>query len=154
MKGDLTMPFERIPGVELEVNNFDARVVENPFAAPPAAMPSTVIKTTQPWAIQVNWRVIGIAAPVIFGTWYVEGYLESMGIGAELEVPEGATPMAGAGDYTVNLLVPAGFVPVTPGEPSTPFKLTVTLTARALNGVPYPMAGYIEGPILQFYTTP
>ncbi len=145
------MPFERMPGVELEVTNFDIRVVELPLASPPAAMPQTVIKTSQPWAIQVNWTVIGIARPIITGNWHVEAYLECRGPGVDVEVGEGNYAMGGV-SYGPVLLIGAGVVPVTPGEPSTPYKLTVTLTALNPAGAPYPMAGYVEGPMLQFYT--
>lgn len=144
--------FERIPGVELEVTNFDASVRE---AAPPGAAfgePQLVLRTDQDWQLNVHWEVTGVAAPIIHGTWRVEGYMESIGAGGEFELPELDVAM-GALVYNEVLLVPAAVVAaqLAPGEPSTPFKLTTTLTAVDHAGDVWPMAGFQEGPIIQFF---
>jgi hypothetical protein len=154
MKGDLTMSFyfERMPGVELEVQNFKATVREVVPAGMPVGEPQLVMRTDQAWELSVHWDVIGVAANIIFGTWRVECYLESIGPGGEFEIPELDVPM-GAHPYDVTLPVPPGFVvpQMAAGEPSTPFRLTTTLTARDPAGNIWPMAGYEEGPVVQFY---
>ncbi len=141
--------FEQMPGIDLNVTSFTATVAEQGGMAP-----STVLRTNQAWELRVHWTVTGDSAPFVRGTWRAEGYLESMGAGPEFEIPQQETPMAGPGDYTIILSVPAGQVTLAPGEQSTPFKLVTTLTARDLGGFCWPMAGYVEGPILQFYRMP
>jgi len=149
MKGDLKMfVFQKIPSIDLTVDNWSASVRE----AVPVGVgaPQTVIRTDQAWALVVHFEVIGAATPLIHGQWRIEGYLESMGPGGEFEVPEGAAAM-GQAVYNLTLNVPAGLVALAPGEASTPFKLTMTLTAVDELGHHWPMAGYDEGPIILFF---
>lgn len=145
------MHFERAPGIDLDVINFTAAVHESPVPGV-GGTPQLVLRTDQAWQLVVHWEVIGVARPNIHGTWRVEGYLESIGAGGEFEIPEGNAPMGNA-TYDVVLPVPPGFVTpqMAPGEPSTPFKLTTTLTAVDHAGHVWPMAGYEDGPVIQFF---
>jgi hypothetical protein len=148
MKGDLRMNFQQAPGADLDVTNFRATVREQTGVG--VGSPQTVIRTNQAWGIDVAYDVVGLSANWITGTWRIEGYLESIGAGGEFEIPQVNQAMR-PGAYNFFMPVPAGFVAVVPGEPSTPFKLTVTLTAKDPLGNAYPMAGYEEGPIIQFF---
>lgn len=51
--------------------------------------------------------------------------------------------------YRYNVDVPPGTV--TADHCSIPYKLVTTLTYLEVCGTPGPIAGYVEGPIIQFY---
>ena len=148
----MTFTFESMPGADLVAEDFGMKVVDIGRNAP-----QNVIKNTQPWRIEVEWHEEGLMAGVLPGNWVVDAYVESIGQGGEFKVGTAATPMAFAA-HNVVINVPAsnaaGGVPLAPGEQTTPYKLVVTLTADNGAGGRYPMAGYAEGPILQFYQTP
>jgi hypothetical protein len=142
-----TFEFERMPGVELEVTNFAAKVQE--VGGP--AEPQTVLRLGTPWQIEAEWEVIGTACASIHGNWIISGYLESIGEAAEFNLGEATVTMSGCGDHEVTLLIPGATVT----EPG-PYKLVTTLTAEDEASPPHlhAMAGYMEGPILQFFQTP
>ena len=107
---------------------------------------------------------MGAAAGNVAGNWIVDAYVESIGPGAEKHVGQVTDPFGKL--YTkheVNIPVPAsnqpGGVPLAPGQATTPYKLVITLTADQADdltpgqGTRYALAGYMEGPILQFYHT-
>lgn len=142
-----TFEFERMPGVELEVTNFYAKVQE--VGGP--AEPQTVLQLGTPWQIEAEWEVIGTACGSIHGKWIISGFLESIGTASEFNLGEVKVVMKGCGEHTVILSVPGATVT----EPG-PYKLVTTLTAEDEAAAPHlhPMAGYMEGPILQFFKTP
>ena len=139
--------FERMPGVELEVTNFYAKVQE--VGGP--AEPQVVLRLGTSWQIEAEWEVIGVACASIHGNWIISGYLESIGAAAEYDLGEVRVAMSGCGDHVGVLLIAGGTVT----EPG-PYKLVTTLTAEDEAVTPHlhPMAGYMEGPILQFFETP
>ena len=146
----MTFQWQQANGIALDVTNWSAVVRES--GAPTAAAPQTILKTDQAWTVHVHFEVSGPAAPFPHGTWHLECYLESIGAGGEFEIPEVDIAM-GAWVYDVPMPVAAGAVvpEMAPGEPSTPFKITTTLTAVDPAGTVWPMAGYEEGPIIQFF---
>jgi hypothetical protein len=148
------MPFEQAPGLDLDVDHFEVGVYEGMPGPGAFNKPATIIRTTQAWSIVVDWDEIGLFCGILPGNWRVEAYLESMGPGTDFNIGEALDPIA-CGHHQVTIPVVAGNPALAPGEFQTPFKLVVTLTAEWPGGVArYPMAGYLEGPILQFYQTP
>ncbi|MCG3160713.1 MAG: hypothetical protein JMDDDDMK_01782 [Acidobacteria bacterium] len=116
--------------------------------------PTTIIRADQAWAVDLHWDLHGALVPMISGMWVVHIYLESIGPGAELKLPDPAPEIKIpvnqiSGHYAHHFHVPAGRVPATHG--STPYKLVAAITYETQYGTPGPMAGYVEGPILQFY---
>jgi hypothetical protein len=132
--------------------------------------PTTIIRADQAWRVHIEWQTTGLAAAVMAGVFHVSAYLESIGPGADLKLPivpgpapdelnvpllSGAftalaAPDFGRRDYSRNINVPAGQVP-TDVDRSRAYKLVVAITYTEPTGAPGPMAGFREGPILQFY---
>ena len=113
----------------------------------------TVVRADQPCHIHVEWEVSGIAVPVTVGTWHVDSYFESIGPGAEMNVygPHHLMSLVpGQTKYATTIEIPAGRVPVEPNH-STPYKVVVTVVFQTPAGIPGPMAGFVELPVLQFY---
>jgi hypothetical protein len=143
--------------------------IETPFSVPGAfaatitatvqdqngVSPATIIRTNQAWAVQVNWQTTGLATGMISGTWHLHAYLESLGPGDDLNLIDPndlnipLTPGSSPVNYSARLDVPANTV-VAPHS-GTLYKLVVTLTYVEPGGNPGPMAGFVEGPVLQFY---
>jgi hypothetical protein len=87
------------------------------------------------------------------GTWHVGVFIESIGPGPELEIAllhTPLTPAAGTVSYSVDAIIPANAIAV-PDHQTMPFKLVTTVSYIQPNGQPGPMAGYLEGPIVQVY---
>ena len=79
-------------------------------------------------------------------------YLERIGPGADLDLVDPAdhiiplTPGTSPVNYFVHFDVPAGAVA------AGLYQLVVSMTYLEPTGAPGPMAGFVEGPMLQFYT--
>lgn len=125
-----------------------------PTVHPPEALlqPSTVLHINQAFRINLQWDVSGRLANTIGGNWDLHAYLEHMGDGPDLDLtdPNDHLIPLQAGNlphhYHKWFDVPAGIV-----AHDGAYKLFATLTYINLAGVPDQMAGYWEGPILQFY---
>ena len=52
--------------------------------------PSRIIDINDPWFVEVNWSLTGPLQRFICGTWDVDVYMESIGKGPELELPDEA----------------------------------------------------------------
>jgi hypothetical protein len=148
------MPFES------QFNQYSATLsaitIQGLGAEPPA--PTTIIRTTDAWEIQVELSAAGILVPALGGTWHVTAYLESMGPGPDLDLPnvfldtdEIDVPLNGGANYTFTISVPAGAVPVRPEARSSAYKLVVVVSYTDLLNNPSRMAGFVEGSMLQFY---
>ena len=145
--------FDVLPGTDLAISNFKATVyeVDNP---PPPDMEPTVIRTDQAWGVRVHFETSGNAATWLSGKWCVGVFVESIGPGQELEAgwlhvdltPGLVLPIA----YDTEIKVPAGKITV-PSHLTRPFKLVTTVSYMDPNGAVLPMAGFLEGPIVQFY---
>ncbi len=156
------MPFET-PFGNLFAGTITATVHEHD--APPGAPPLTIIRTDQDWAVNVSWETTGLATGMITGNWHLHCFLESIGTGADLDLIDPG-PSGGPSDhviplkpgtspvpYFVHFDVPAGRVNIPDPVPPAGrlYRLVVSLTYREPTGGPGPMAGFVEGPILQFY---
>jgi len=143
------MPFED-PFGTFFVGTITATVLD-----PSGNPPSTIIKTTDAWAIQVDWSAGGPVAGVMGGTWHVKVFVESIGGGFEgpvgsADVAVGSVPPAPLPrNYTTSVLVPAGTVPAGPLKVRA-YKVVSLLTYDNL-GVTWELAAYHEGPIIQIY---
>ena len=121
--------------------------------------PAQIIEIGTPWAINVNWSLKGANAHMVAGTWPGHPNRESIGPGPELSLgafadsacPSLTLPNA-SGDYFCHFDAPAGLLtPADVPHQSLPMKLVVVLTYRDTLGHLGPIAGYYEGPVLQFY---
>ena len=141
------MPFEP---QNIPVNVFSGVITAFAVLDPAGLQPTTIMRTTDTWHVQIAWRIDGIIANALAGTWQVRALLESIGPGFEGQVGPtvpinlNVDPTAPR-DYNVLITVPAG----TP--PAGTYKLVVVINYFELTGQPGFMAGYQEGPILQFF---
>ncbi|HEX5688419.1 MAG TPA: hypothetical protein VFX76_00355 [Roseiflexaceae bacterium] len=146
--------FDFLPGTDLGVSKLTATVFEvaNPPSVP-ADLETKVIRTDQAWGARIQFETTGAATSWLTGTWHVGLYLESIGPGPELELGIQHVPLTPGANpaYDVTLNVPAGAVGPVPDHQTRPFKLVTCVSYMMPDDTPGPMAGYIEGPILQFY---
>ncbi len=122
----------------------------------PGPSTNTVLDIKQPWDVTVGWTVEGLgAAWMTLTNWHVKLNVESMGPGDEKKVAE--ETILGSEyqmidfthfKYEKKLTIPAGTI----GDEGV-YKLVVILTHDGpLPGVPDRSAGFLEGPMLQFYS--
>lgn len=118
--------------------------------------PNHVLELGKPWSIEVKWETHNIpavppsnVADVLGGEWLVSAYLESMGAAFEGQVGPTVTvpyePWPGAAGWTATIHVPAT------QPPSAAVYKLATVIAYRYGGSPKPMAGFVEGPLIQFY---
>jgi hypothetical protein len=132
------------------------------FEASPVLV-SNVIATTQKWGVILEWAMTGIEARRGRGHWKAHVLLESMGPGNEYMLPSAGPVVvlnsqgvwtAATGTRTFDNI--AGKLPieidpaVDPIAPGT-YRLTTTLQYYDEADVPYPVSGFFEGPMLEFY---
>lgn len=119
---------------------------------PPGAPPSTIIRTDQDWSVHISWQTTGVCTGMITGKWHLHCYLESMGPGPDYDLIDPAdhkiplTPGPSPIPYKAHFDVKKG--KVAPGL----YRLVASLTYVEPTGSPGPMAGFVEGPMLQVYT--
>jgi hypothetical protein len=134
--------------------------------------PSRIIDINDPWVVEVDWTLTGRAQRFICGSWGVDVYMESIGPGPELELPDKPfenIPLnpIGDGHYHARFDVPAGFIKThvekwweeqleggglkRDRETDIVYKMVCTVTYKDLGGQPGPIAGFVEMPMLQFY---
>jgi len=140
------MPFEP---QNIPPGFFNGSITASAVLDPAGLQPTTIIRTTDTWHVSISWVIAGIVADALAGTWQVRAFLESMGPGFEGQV--GAT-------LNINLAVDpstprnyTALITVPPGTPAGPYKLVTTVTYLTPANQPGFMAGYEEGPILQFF---
>ena len=118
------------------------------------AKPTTIIRTDQEWGVKLHWDLKGSLAPFICGEWCIHLFLESMGPAPELKLdpyPKYEMPLdpCGDGEYYFDFRVKPGIV--TGQHCSNPYKVVVTVTYLNACHKPGPIAGFVEGPLVQFY---
>jgi len=134
---------------------FDATIsaIEHEHGGAP---PMSIIRTNQSWAVNIRWQTTGLATGMITGNWHLHCFLESLGPGADIDLVDPGdhivplTPGPSPVNYAVHFDVPAGAVGPVPAAGRL-YRLVVSLTYREPGGGPGPMAGFVEGPVLQFY---
>ncbi len=141
------MPFE----TPLPAGFFDVTMTGPTVHESGGAPPTTIIRTNQPWHVHVEWDTTGMLTGMITGNWDLHLYLESVGSGPEVDLTDPnehiipLSPGPSPRHYHFHPDVAAGAVP------AGPYRLALTLTYTDATGTPGPMAGYWEGPIIQFY---
>ena len=136
---------------DFKVSNFTAEVYEKELH-----VPKTVIRTNQDWGVNVKWETSGEASEHLEGVWSVSIWLEAIGPGDGYVIGDKhvkLTPQKGTVKYNVDIECKAGAVPLPPpaSHESQPFMLVTTVTYQWPDGAPGPMAGHIEGPLIQLY---
>ncbi len=117
--------------------------------------PNTIIRTDTDWFVDIRWRLTGSLVPLICGKWCVHLFLESMGPGPELALPDPGPEVhipldpCGDGKYRYYFEVRKGVVKAE--HCSTPYKLVVGITYLNACDQPGCIAGFVDGPMLQFY---
>lgn len=145
------MPFEVLP------MGFSATDIVATVQDAAGAAPSNVIRTDSAWSVKVEFSTDLALSGVLPGEWVISVYLESIGQGDEIKCGTKTIPLqlggSGLKNYSEVINVAAGTVSLAPGENSTPFKLVTTVTYNWPTNppTPGPMAGFSEGPIVQFY---
>ncbi len=115
---------------------------------------TTILRATDEWAVDVSWNISGAAAEFVDQSkmWTVTLFLESMGTGFEGPVGKLQVPAMGGlvQEYGPHTITIAANLALAEGNTSRTYKLVGVLTL-AQGTTPLPIAGYHEGPILQFY---
>jgi hypothetical protein len=116
--------------------------------------PNNVIELNDPWQINVNWEVHGPNASLLGGDWFVRAYLDDRdGIAASsgpvnavaIHVPVSSTPAFPVPrNYSTVINVPAGQIQ------EGLYELTVAIVYEN-TGQKFSVAGFSDGPTLQFY---
>ena len=140
------MPFE----TPLPPGNFDVTITNAAVREYGGTNPTTIIRTDQTWDVQIEWQTSGSIATWLAGNWHLQIFMESMGPGDEVvlvDSNEAVIPLVPESPhlYQYHPDFPAG--KVTAGV----YKLVLTITYTDAANNPGGMAGYWEGPIIQFY---
>lgn len=158
---DFEIPFTE---TQFHVDHLLAHVHEGPASGPltpPLPAPIGIIRTDQDWSVHVHFHTTGSLVPVLQGVWHLDLYLERMGPGPDLRLPIGPpegldvplTPGSSPQFYNPFINISAGTVPASPSGHPTAYKLVITVAYRyCRNGAFGLMAGFVEGPMIQFYT--
>jgi hypothetical protein len=110
--------------------------------------PTTIIRTDQEWFVHLKWELRGSLVAMVDGEWHIQAYLESMGTGfeGELKSPGDTLPVnPGSPLYEHRFRVPAGTVE------AGSYKLVTHISYVRPDGLPGPMAGFYEVPLVRFY---
>lgn len=126
-------------------------IVQDPAGANPE---THIIQIPDAWQVRVRWDVSGDAVTTFAedALWRVRVSIESLGPGLEAIVGEITEPVgapAAAHNYDRTVNIPGSLAGLTPG----PYKVVTVLTLEN-GGLPCPLAGYVEGPVVQFYQYP
>jgi hypothetical protein len=118
--------------------------------------PVTILEADKDFIVHILWSLSGPLAPFVAGTWYVNVFFESIGPGPELKLPVPTIsiplrPDVGINNYEARVDIPANTF--RGADATIPYKMVSTVTYRAPNGRPGPMAGFVESPVLQLYVT-
>lgn len=140
--------FEVLAGTDLVATDINVVVTD-----PNGIAPALVIHKDDPWKITATWKLSGTFSTLLQGQFKVHAHIESMGEGDEKHVADMVVPaqMANPANYTAEINVPGGVAHVEPNDTSTAYKLVTLVTYEWSPGKVSAMAGYNEGPILQFY---
>lgn len=118
---------------------------------PPGVVPSNLIRRDQDWGVHLMWTTRGELAPILDAEWRIQILLEAIGV-AEYQLPEQYRLRTVPFDqhmihqYNITLDIPKLIVPV------GVYKLVVVMSlVGKTTGVPAPVAGFAEGPLLNIF---
>ena len=116
--------------------------------------PTSILSTTMPGKLRVNWSVSGATVLALEGDWQVSAYLESIGPGSERTISPVSVPMKSgvyssipypSFSYKLDISLPDGI-------PAGLYKLVIVIAFVLPDGVTRPIVGYNEDQLLQFYS--
>ena len=116
------------------------------------ADPTNIIRADQDWGVKIHWDLKGSLARFICGEWCIHLYLESMGPAPELKLDAPRyvkLDPCGDGEYNLDFRVKAGTVNAE--HCGNPYKVVAAVTYHDECDRPGPIAGFVEGPLVQFY---
>ncbi len=129
-------------------------------AEPGVRATSRLIRTDQDWGVEVHWEMHGEEAHWFPGVFHLRTFLESIGPGPEYAIPALADPAVEKGTldgtwypadkqrlYSQNIEIKANTI-----NPGT-YKVVTLLQLCAQDGRKLPIAGMVEGPILDIFET-
>jgi len=120
---------------------------------------TNVLDGSLPWDVDLDWSVTdgaGFLIPPM--QWRLRVYIESLGSGDEKMVGEATEPVVypnpvGGYSHTITVAPPVGSSDPTAPDPSGVYRVVGVLTLFTnIAGVatPLPLAGFAEGPVIQF----
>lgn len=152
------VPFEE---KQFHIQHLVAHVHEGPAApTPPLPAPIGIIRTDQEAHVHLHWHTTGSLVPLLQGYWHVDLYLERMGPGPDLRVPVGPpegidvplTPGPSPQVYNVNIDISPSALPIPTVDHPQNYMLITTITYKFCKDRGFGlMAGFVEGPMVQFY---
>jgi hypothetical protein len=129
------------------------------------AAPTNIIRADQDWGVNLKWYLKGTLVPFICGYWCVTLHFESIGspkgpdhnedefdlhAGYEIKLDPCKKPDAhGHYWYEYDFKVPKG--KIKPGHCGRPYMVVAAITYKTMCNRPGPMAGFVQGPMIQFY---
>ncbi len=122
--------------------------------------PNPVLEIDRDWYVQAHWWIDGTAAYYLGGTWHIAVNIESMGPGVEktlatVDVPVtalGPGPITHRLEYRPWIHIPSRLQDPDNSIPTDGvYKLVVVLTYTTAFGQHGRIAGFNEGPMLEFY---
>lgn len=116
--------------------------------------PNLVLDVDSKFLVHVDWSLTGLLQPALGGEWHLHIYAESIGPGADAVLYDTVIPLNPAVQnyhfVTPQLTMPTG----TDGNVlDGTYQLSAILT-HTHSGIRTHMAGFIEGPMVQFYRAP
>ncbi|RMF56379.1 MAG: hypothetical protein D6748_13675 [Calditrichaeota bacterium] len=114
---------------------------------PPGVHPTTIIRTDQEWYIKFRWNTLGPLNCLMCGNWEVQVYLEQMGKG-EFALPNSVMTepfVSKPFNYDCEIRFQPGKVP------EGVYRIVATIKLLGPTGIPGPVVGFAEGPLVQFY---
>ena len=115
----------------------------------PAAPPTNIIQTDQPFSVIFHWRTVGLLNYVMCGKWKCQILFERMGE-QEFGLPQQYSVStekfkSKPHSYECRIDVPAGLVP------AGVYRIVGLLTLEGPTGVPAPSAAFADLGLVQFY---
>ncbi len=134
-------------------------MVQDPFDP---ATPQNVIETIDPWQIDVKWEIDDVGAALMGGTWFITAYLDdrdgeatfSGRVAPTTEVKVNSAPsLPLPRQYETLIQVPAGKVSKGLYDLTVAIVYENTAGPGTDKGIKQSVAGFSDGPTLEFYET-
>jgi hypothetical protein len=117
--------------------------------------PNMVLDTDSTFTVTVDWFLSGLIAPALGGQWNLVIYAEKIGPGEDLTLDKATIPLVpSVAPHLYSHTSPALKPKDSSGNPPNgTYQLSAVIT-HTNSGVRTHLAGFMEGPIVQFYTAP
>jgi hypothetical protein len=142
--------------IETDLNDYKGTMQAHTYEGPaPIFKPSNVIRSDQEWGVRIEWQVRGPLVEWLDGEFYLHVVLESIGPGPEYDkrgvpVPTLSVPVVlDNGEKTRNYYTEIEF---SPGEIEVGvYKIATTLQLYGCSDNPTPIAGFVEGKMVNIF---